>query len=200
MDHSAAVRSSRPTAGSRRVSGGGMQPGPTGPGKRMTRTGGELRRSDGERKDHWVPHVRLRSMAVPNCIWDIHSLHLSSALPFFRRRWRGSSNNSIIRPPRPLGPGYTPRPPARPGLGADTRACVGAAAVREFGHGRIKRPAKATATPHPKLASSYRLPPHILPLRSPPSCKWNSRPPGRAVLSAQHQGGRRAPGRLRSFF
>jgi len=61
---------------------------------------------------HILPRV-IGSVASP---W----LRLVSlALPRLRRRWRGFPSPSIFPPPRPRGPGYTPRPLARPGHGID---------------------------------------------------------------------------------
>ncbi len=51
---------------------------------------------------------------------DIQFLSVSWALPLFRRRCRGfPCLSKNIRPPGPLGPGYMPRPLARPGRGSE---------------------------------------------------------------------------------
>jgi len=39
------------------------------------------------------------------------------------RRSRGSATTFVFRPPGPFGPGYTPRPAARPDPAADGRRC-----------------------------------------------------------------------------
>jgi len=59
------IRRTRPGARSRRASGGGVWPGPTGQGPPRVRAA-ELRRSDGEGADVWGPHVRPQFRVVPN--------------------------------------------------------------------------------------------------------------------------------------
>jgi len=91
-----------PSHGSRRASGGGVQPGPKGPGKRRVREGSQLRRSG-------VSHSRGKpQLAVDQC-------PNPSPAPGFRRRMRGFPVPKLSRPPGPFGPGYMPRLLARPG-------------------------------------------------------------------------------------